>query len=117
MLEILVIFMASVGLLLLCWCLMGLLLLPVFGHNIVTLCFSEGHGGKLEQQVRAYGWLRDGRLSGGRFVIVDCGLAPTGIDCALTLQKDHDWVEYCSHEMLEEHLNSMKIRNANHSVP
>ena len=74
-------------------------------------------GGKLEQQVRAYGWLRDGRLSGGRFVIVDCGLAAAGIDRALTLQKDHDWVEYCPHEMLEEHLNSMKIRNANHSVP
>lgn len=114
-LEILIVFMAAVGVILVCWCLMGLLLSPVFGHNMLTLCFSEGDGGRLELQIRAYGWLRDGKISGGRFVIVDCGLDASGIHRAQLLQNNYDWVEYCPHEMLNEHLQARKISDTSHS--
>ncbi len=102
--TILVIFFALAGLIFLIWCLFGLLLTPVFGEDMVTLCYCCGDGKDLEQQVRAYGWLREGRISGGRLVLVDCGLDEQGLCLAQLLQKDYEWLDYCPRPALEDYL-------------
>lgn len=106
--ELLLVFCLAVVLVLVLWCLMGVLLLPVFGHEMVTFCYSKGGGTALEHRVRAYGWLRDGKLSGGRFVIVDCGLDARGLELAQTLQKRWEWVEYCPRPALEDYISLME---------
>ncbi len=102
--TILLIFFALAGLLFLIWALFGLLLTPVFGEEMVTLCYCQGDGGDLERQVRAYGWLRDERVSGGRLVIVDCGLDEQGLCLAQLLRQDYDWLDYCPRPALEDYL-------------
>lgn len=106
--EILIVFLLAVGIVMIGWCLTGLLLLPVFSEKMVTLCCSKGDGRKLEQQVRAYGWLRDGNLSGGTFLIVDCGLDETGVTCAQRLCRDRNWVLYCTHAQLPDYFRSFE---------
>lgn len=107
--EILLVFFLGIGVVLILWCVMGLLLLPVFGSNMVTLCFADGDGGALEQQVRAYGWLRDGKITGGRFLIVDNGLSAQGLELALGLREKRDWVDYCPRQVLTDHLELTEI--------
>ena len=106
--EILLVFVLAVAAMLILWCLLGLLLMPVFSHNMITCCFAKDDGEKLEQQIRAFGWLRDGKLSGGRFVIVDCGLNPEGVQIAKRLCKDHNWITYCHREKMTECLDRME---------
>lgn len=108
MMEILLVFLAAAGVVLILWCLMGLLLLPVFGHNMLTLCFAKGEGIELENRVRAYGWLRDGKISGGRIVIVDCGLNANGLSRAQVLRERYVWVEYCPREALPDYMELMQ---------
>lgn len=93
MLDLLLIFLAAAGVILVVWCLVGVLLQPVFGRNMVTLCFVRGDGRDLEPRVRIYGWLREGRLSGGRLVLVDCGLTERGQRVAGLLQDRYGWLE------------------------
>ncbi len=106
-LDLLLIFLAAAGVVLLLWCLLGLLLLPVFGRNMVTLCYARGCGEDLEQKVRAYGWLRDGRISGGRMIVVDCGLSEQGVGRTHLLQERYPWVEYCPREALIDYIASI----------
>ena len=93
--EYLIVFLAAVGTAALLWCLTGLLLYPVFGADMVTCCRVWGDGETMEQQVRAYGWLRDCRREGGRMVLLDCGLTETGLRTAEILCGRHSWLEYC----------------------
>ena len=105
MLEgILIAFFAAAGLVFLVWCLFGLLLTPVFGDNMVTLCYCQGDGAHLEHQARAYGWLREGKLKGSRLVLVDCGLDEEGLSVAQLLRRDYDWIDYCPQPALEDYL-------------
>lgn len=85
-------FFTAAGIVLILWCLLGILLIPVFGDDMVTLCMAEGDGEDLEQKVRGYGWLRDGRLTGGRLVILNCGLSETGLKRVNCLCSQYDWV-------------------------
>ena len=116
LLDILLVFLAAAGVALILWCLLGLLLAPVFGRNMVTLCYAEGDGGELEQKIRSYGWLRDGRLTGGRLVIVDCGLTEQGIGRMCLLQERYPWVEYCQRDQLIEYIGAEKSRNPKENV-
>ncbi len=102
---VLSIFVVGAILILLAWCLFGLLLLPVFGAGTVTLCYCQGKGEELEQTVRAFGWLRDSKKTGGRLVLVDCGLDAEGLQLAQLLRKDHPWVDYCPRPALEDYLD------------
>ena len=86
------------------WALFGLLLLPVFGKNMVTFCFSQKDGAELEMRARAYGWLRSEKTSGGRLVIVDCGLSEQGLYTARRLREKYTWVDYCPHEVMEDYI-------------
>ena len=102
--EIVLVFVLGVSVAIIFWCLMGVLMLPVFGENMLTLCCVDGEGDRLEQQIRAYGWLRDGRITGGRFVIVDHGLTARGLELAMQLREHYDWVDYCPGQALTDYL-------------
>lgn len=86
------VFLAALGAALVLWCLMGLLLVPVFGERMITVCMASGDGRWLEQKVRGYNWLREGRKTGGRFLIADCGLTAQGLQIAERLCGQFAWV-------------------------
>ncbi len=90
--ELLAVFLIVLGVGLLLWCLFGLLLVPVFGPDMVTLCFAKGDGLMLEHRVRSYGWLREGAWNSSRLVIVDRGLTAKGRDLAKRLSEQYGWV-------------------------
>lgn len=102
--EIVIIAVAVFVLGVMLWGLLGLLLLPVFGKNMVTFCFSQGNGGELEVRARAYGWLRSEKQAGGRLVIVDCGLSEQGLYIVRQLRERYVWVDYCPHEVMEDYI-------------
>ena len=106
--ELLGVFFLSLGVGLILWCLFGLLLLPIFGKNMITLHFCYGGGAELEQAVRAYGWLRDGKKQGGVLLLVDCGLDAEGLDLALRLRARHDWVSYCPRAALTDYIELLE---------
>lgn len=99
MMDLLLIFFAALGVVLFFWCLLGILVTPVFGPDMVTLCFAEGKGRFLEHRVRSYGWLREGELTGGRLVIVDRGLSEEGLKIAACLCEKYEWVSYYQGEL------------------
>lgn len=107
MLDIILIFLAAAGVALVLWCLLGLLLQPVFGRNMVTLCFARGDGRELEYRVRAYSWLREGRISGGRLALVDCGLTAHGRQVAELLCARYAWLDYCALAELSTYLDGV----------
>lgn len=106
--EILLVFFLAVCVLLIGWALFGLLLMPVFGKNMLTLSFEKGDGAALEQKVRAFGWLRDGRSSGGTLLIVDCGLTERGMEIAQILRDRHSWVAYCPGPALVDYIELLQ---------
>ena len=116
LLDILLVFLAAAGILLLLWCLLGLLLSPVFGRDMVTYCYEKGDGDELEQRARAYGWLRDGRISGGRLVIVDCGLTEQGLERVRRLRERYPWLEYCRREAFAAYIHAENSRNPEENV-
>lgn len=91
-LNILIGFLVLCGAVLVVWGFVGLLMKPVFGEDMVTFLFVSGDGHGLEQQVRSYGWYRDGRLSGGSLVLVDNGLSQEGRRIAELLCGRYDWL-------------------------
>ena len=102
--EIMIVLVAVFVLGVVLWSLFGLLLLPVFGKNMVTFCFSRGNGKELEMRARAYGWLRSEKPSGGRLVVVDCGLSEQGLSAVRFLRNKYSWVDYCPHEVMEDYI-------------
>lgn len=110
LIEILIAFAAAAILGLMLWALFGLLLMPVFGKNMVTFCFVHGSGRELEQRVRAFGWLRESRKKGGRLVIVDCGLTEQGLSAVQHLRKTYLWLDYCPNEVMTDYIEVMHHR-------
>ena len=100
MLELLLVFLAALGLLTFLWCLAGLVLRPERETLSIRCC--QGNGDRLEQTVRAYGWLRGTGLVRGQLLLMDCGLT------AQQLQETRDWVIYCPRESLEDCLTLLE---------
>lgn len=100
--DILLVFLSAAGVVLLLWCFLGFLLRPVFTETMTTLFPAKDDGNGLEQCVRAYAWLREGRLSGGIFLIVDQGLNENGRKTAQKLSETYDWVHCIAASELEE---------------
>ena len=107
--EVLIVFFAACGVILLAWCLLGLLLEPLFGRDMVTLYYVHGNGEQLERRVRAYGWLRDGKLTGGKLVLVDCGLSRSGLDAVDILRERYLWLDYCPAPALIDYLDLLEL--------
>lgn len=110
----LIVFAITVVMFFLAWGLTGLFVLPVFGPEMVTLCFVQGGGERMEQRVRSFGWFRDGKATGGRLVLVDCGLSEQGLQAAQILRSRFDWVEYCPRPALEDYIDLLELANGEH---
>ena len=76
--EIVLTVLCLMGLGLLVWCLMGRLVCPVPGQEVLAVLEGQGDGGGLEQSVRALMWLRSLGLLRCPVVIVDLGLDREG---------------------------------------
>ena len=102
--DLVIVFLAASGVVLVIWCLLGILLHPVFGADMVTFLPVHGDGEDLEQSVRAYAWLRSGRLSGGKLVLVDLGLNPQGLQRTAAVCKRYEWVVCCTGPEAENYI-------------
>ncbi len=105
--EIILAFLAVIGLVSLGWLGFGCLLMPTGGTDTVCLLPGRGEGETLEQAVTGLVWLRGGGLFGGRLVIVDCGLTEQGRAIARALARRESTVELCPVEELEEYIRSV----------
>lgn len=103
--DLALVFFAASGLVLLLWCFIGAMLRPVFCPKTVTLLPADGDGEKLEQQSRAFAWLRDGRTLGGKLVIIDCGLSEQGLACVKVLCEKYPWLTVCAPDEAEEYIH------------
>ena len=83
--EIVLTVLCLMGLGLLVWCLMGRLVCPVPGQEVLAVLEGQGDGGGLEQSVRALMWLRILGLLRCPVVIVDLGLDREGLAVAQRL--------------------------------
>ena len=83
--EIVLTVLCLMGLGLLVWCLMGRLVCPVPGQEVLAVLEGQGDGGGLEQSVRALMWLRSLGLLRCPVVIVDLGLDREGLAVAQRL--------------------------------
>lgn len=90
------------------WALLGLLLLPVFDRDMVTLFFSQEDGKELEQRVRGFSWLRDEKRQGGKLVIVDCGLTHQGLCLVQRLREKYTWLDYCPNQALPDYIELLQ---------
>ena len=94
--DLVIVFLSASGVVLVIWCLLGALLHPVFDEEMVTYLPVRGNGDNVEQTVRAYAWLRSGRLSGGKLVLVDLGLDRQGLQRTAVICSRYDWVICCT---------------------
>jgi len=77
--EILLAFFATMGIVALVWLLFGYMLSPVpAALPLCALIPIEGDAPLLEHTVRQLLWLRNGRLAQFQLILVDRGLSPTG---------------------------------------
>lgn len=90
------------------WALFGLLLLPVFSEDTLTLHFAHGNAERLEQRVRAFGWLRESKKNGGQLVVVDCGLSQQGLELVQKLRRQHIWLDYCPNQTLTDYIELLQ---------
>lgn len=89
------------------WALFGLVMTPVFGKNMITLLFAGADAKDLEGRVRSYGWLLEEK-TGGRLVIVDCGLTAQGLEIAQKLRKERQWLDYCPYQALPDYIELLQ---------
>ena len=79
--------LAALGLLGLCWLVLGRLLMPIPLTLTVSLT-GYGDGDGLEQGVKALHWLRRNGLWRGNIIIHDGGMSPQGLAVARRLVED-----------------------------
>lgn len=101
LIEMIVAFLATGGLLCLCWVLFGRLLAPVAGDSVCAVVRSSGAGERLEHDVSGLLWLRAGGLCKSAIVIMDEGLDDEGLAIAAALMKREADIRLCKPEELE----------------
>ena len=104
--DLVLVFFAASGLVLLLWCLVGIMLRPIFCSGTVTFLPVDGDGETLEQQSRAFAWLREGRTCGGKLVLIDCGLSEEGMACVKALCEKYPWLIVCGPAEAEDYIRS-----------
>jgi hypothetical protein len=102
--DLVLVFFAASGFVLLLWCLIGAMLHPVFSMRSVTFLPVDGDAESLEQQSRAFAWLRDGKNAGGKLVLVDCGLSEKGLQCVKLLCEQYPWLVVCDTTEVENYI-------------
>ena len=106
--DLVIVFLAASGVILIMWCLIGALLHPVFDENMVTYLPVRGDGADVERSVRAYAWFRSGRVSGGKLILVDLGLDRQGLQRTAAICSRYDWVSCCTDPETENYILPQK---------
>lgn len=85
--------LATAGIILFLWCLIGAFLLPVAGQNLVTVYRASGDASDLEQAVRGFSWLHETGLLDMSMQIVDCGMSESARQTAQKLALEHPYIQ------------------------
>ena len=101
LLDILLIFLAAAGGLLVLWCVAGLFFAPVFDQSTVCHAYITDDAEALEEKVRAYAWLRGSGFASGEMVLIDRGITPEAMSRVRLLQNRHPWLLYKTEEGAE----------------
>ena len=94
--------LATAGLILFCWCLIGSFLLPVAGRNLTAVYRAGGDASDLEQTVRSFSWLRGTGMIEMPLRIVDCGMDEETRRLAERLARTHPYIQIVREKRQEE---------------
>lgn len=72
--EILIVILAVCGVLMLVWCMTGLMLCPFGGRELRMVYPARGEAGEMEHALRGAAWLHEVGLIAGDVLIADCGM-------------------------------------------
>lgn len=100
-LQVIVCALAAAGLLLIVWCAVGRLLLPV-SRDVVSVYVISGGEKELTQTVRAFEWLCQSGLMSGTLFVVDNGANETLRALAEGLCENTDCARVCTRGELKE---------------
>lgn len=85
--------LATAGLILFCWCLIGSFLLPVAGRNLSAVYMAGENAADLEQTVQSFSWLRGTGMIEMPLKIVDCGMSSETRRLAERLARAHPYIQ------------------------
>lgn len=93
--------LATAGLILFCWCLIGSFLLPVAGRNLTAVYLASKDSADLEQTVRSFSWLRGTGMIEMPLKIVDCGMDEETRHLAVRLARAHPYIQLVRQEEVD----------------
>ena len=93
--------LATAGLILFCWCLIGSFLLPVAGRNLTAVYMAGKDSSDLEQTVQSFSWLRGTGMIEMPLKIVDCGMDEETRHLAERLARAHPYIQIVSQKQGE----------------
>lgn len=85
--------LATAGVILFLWCLVGSFLLPVAGQNLSAVYRAHADASDLEQTVRSFSWLRETGFLDMPLQIVDCGMNEAAALKAQKLAREHSYIQ------------------------
>ena len=103
LIEVLLCALIAMLILVLAWCIVGRLLLPV-RPEAKLVYFLTGGEPALERQVRAVNWLRNSGLFDGTLLLVTTDADETARALSSALTRRYDFVECCTYEDLKDGL-------------
>ena len=103
LIEVLLCAVIAMLILVLAWCIVGRMLLPV-RTAAKLVYFLTGEEPALERQVRAVSWLRSSGLFDGMLLLVTADASETACVLAAALARRYDFVECCTYQDLKDGL-------------
>lgn len=94
--------LATAGLILFCWCLIGSFLLPVAGRNLTAVYAAGKDASDLEQTVQSFSWLRGTGMIEMPLRIVDCGMDEETRRLAERLARAHPYIQIVREEQRKQ---------------
>ncbi len=102
--EIILCALAAAGLITVCWCVLGALIVPARSEAVLYLVSAACGPEELRRRIRAHMWLREAGLLRDRLYLVDDGTSAEAMQAAQQLEAEFD-VTYCTKEQLTLWLN------------
>ena len=100
-LHVVVCALAAAGVLLIVWCVVGHMLLPV-ARSLVSVYVLRSGDISLEQTVRAFEWLCESNLMAGTLLVVDCADDVSQHELAAEICDNASCVQLCRPDELAE---------------
>lgn len=104
--EILIVILAVCGVLMLIWCITGLMLRPLGGRALRMVYPARGEAEPMEHALRGAAWLREVGLISCDVFIADCGMSEAARQRAEILCKRLEFVHLVPEAQLPEILGS-----------